>query len=501
MTGGQEDDSICFNIERERNQKTVSDKDITFCVDSGCTDHLVNQKECFSNLVMLKESIKIAVAKDKNYLEAVGIGDIEALSQIDDKDIKCKIKGVLYVPNLRRNLLSVKKLEISEIKTIFENGQVKLVKNERLIGIGYRSNLYVITFKLIKNECLNVECENETARLWHRRYGHIGYSNLNKLISNRMVEGIHNVHLKGKEICEDCLNGKMTRTSFGIRRESNRILEIVHSDVCGPITPTSHDGHRYFVTFIDGHSGFVCVYMIKGKYEVYEKFKEYVQMSQAKFNQKISILRCDNGGEYVSEEFRKYCKENGTSIDYNIPYTPQQNGKAERFNRSLVEKARSMLSDSNLTKEFWSEAIRTATYIINRSPSTKLPGVTPAEIWYGEKPNVQNFKIFGSVAYTHIPKELRNKFDVKSKKCIFVGYAKTGYRLWDSEKEKIIISRDTVVDEKIMYQRKTSVQIFDESKKETDRIRLDLESSSSIDSETNSEYESTEEVDENLSRN
>lgn len=246
-----------------------------------------------------------------------------------------------------------------------------------------------------------------------------------------MVDGIDKLKLSKVEFCESCVNGKITKLQFGTRKKSKDILEIVHSDVCGPIDPISHDGDKYFVTFIDDFSNFICVYMLKNKSDVFSCFKEYIQMVQTKFNKRVSTLCCDNGREYVSRDMLQYCKSNGTFIDYTIPYTPQQNGKAERFNRTLVEKSRSMISDSGVPKNSWNEAIRTAAYILNRSPSANLESITPAELWYDEKPNVKNLKIFGTVAYSHVPDQFRNKFDKKSEKCIMIGYVNNGYRLWN----------------------------------------------------------------------
>jgi len=146
----------------------------------------------------------------------------------------------------------------------------------------------------------------------------------------------------------------------------------------------------------------LCVYIIKNKSEVFSYFKEYIQMVQTKFNKRISVLRYDNGREYVSGDMKQYCRENGTTIYYTIPYTPQQNGEAERYNRSLVEKARSMINESKVSKQFWNEAIRTAAYILNRSPGVNLDLTTPAEMWYERKPNVTNLRVFGTVAYSYV---------------------------------------------------------------------------------------------------
>lgn len=128
------------------------------------------------------------------------------------------------------------------------------------------------------------------------------------------------------------------------------------------------DGGKYFVTFTDDFTNFVIVYIIKKKCEVFQCFKDYCMMVQSKFRTKIGVLRTDNGGEYVSSDFKRFCAENVTVLDYTTAYTPEQNGKAERFNRSLVEKARSMIFDAGMPKYFWNEAVLMAAYLMNRVP-------------------------------------------------------------------------------------------------------------------------------------
>lgn len=439
---------ICFMTnERNYNFKRC---DILFYVDSGCTDHLISSKEYFSELLMLREPIKIAIARNDQYMEALGVGSIKVISNVHGREFDCTIQNVLYVPNLRRNLLSVKRLEMANIKVTFYNGQVKLYKDNDVIGIGIRNALYEIEFKLRVKESLYIESENEKFKLWHKRFGHICHSNLERLIHENMVEGIGTIKANKVEFCESCTNGKMSRRSFGTRNKARRILEIVHSDVVGPISPASYNNERFFVTFIDDYSNFVYVYPIECKSDVFECFKGYCELVQAKFNCKISTLRCDNGGEYLSKEFTGFCRRNGTFIDYSVPYTPEQNGKAERFNRSLLDKARTMVLDANMPRELWNEAIRTSAYLQNRSPSASSR-VTPAEIWHGRKPDVRNLRIFGTVAYSHIPSQFRTKFEAKSDKCVMIGYSTTGYRLWNIRKQKVIVARDVTFNEEDYY--------------------------------------------------
>lgn len=185
---------------------------------------------------------------------------------------------------------------------------------------------------------------------------------------------------------------------------------------------------------------------MKGKYEVYERVKEYIEEAESKWNTRVLKLRCDNGTEYTSEKMKTYCRKKGIKLDYTVPYTPQQNGKAERLNRALLNKARALIIDSGLEKEMWSEAIRVTAYLVNRSPTESLK-ITPNQLWTGRKLDLSNCRVFGCKAYA---KELGNmkKLDERSKQLIFVGYSLGGYRLWDASKRKIVVRRNVKFCEK-----------------------------------------------------
>ncbi|KYQ55699.1 Copia protein [Trachymyrmex zeteki] len=144
----------------------------------------------------------------------------------------------------------------------------------------------------------------------------------------------------------------------------------------------------------------------------------------------------------------EHFRTKGIQVEYTIRYTPQQNGVAERMNRTIIEKARYMILHSKLNKNFWSEAVLSAVYIINRSPTAALKNLVPAELWFGKKPDVRKLKVFGCVAHLHIPKELNpRKFDSRSTKCIMISYTNNGYRLWSLEDQRIISGRDVIFDE------------------------------------------------------
>ena len=146
------------------------------------------------------------------------------------------------------------------------------------------------------------------------------------------------------------------------------------------------------------------VYFLKNKSEAFDKFKIFRQLVENEVKEKIGTLTTDNGGEFNSNEFKTYCRENGIRRHLTNVYTPQQNGVVERMNRTLLGMARSMLTFKRLSPTYWAEAIDTVVYLRNRSPTASLDRITPYEAWFGFKPQVKHLRVFGSVCYALVPK-------------------------------------------------------------------------------------------------
>ncbi|KAI5748286.1 hypothetical protein M8J77_023876 [Diaphorina citri] len=445
---------VCFlntsNHEDEK-VKNADLKQLNFVVDSGCTDHIVNDISVFHDYIELKNPIKINIAKDDQCMSAVGIGTIETYITYGGNTTYCTLKNVLYVPSSRKNLLSVKRLD--KFQVLFEHGSVKIIHNNEIIVMGLKSNLYEITFNVLQNISESCVSELDKDVLWHRRFGHISFHGLKEMINKKLVNGIdQGIQIDTNKICEPCIKGKMTRLPFSKTRDrANDILQIVHTDLCGPIDPISHEGYRYILTFLDDYSHFLYVYLLKEKSEVFDKFKEYFYYTKSLFNKTVNKLRCDNGGEYKSKNLIDFCNENGVLIDYTISYTPELNGKSERVNRTIIEKARTMLSEANVPKVHWSSAVYTAVYLLNRSYTTCVDNKTPAEVWYNQKPDISNLKVYGCIVYYHVPKQLRSKLDEKAKKGVFLGYCLNGYRVLDIDKDVIVSVRDVKFIEDVFH--------------------------------------------------
>jgi Reverse transcriptase (RNA-dependent DNA polymerase)/Integrase core domain/GAG-pre-integrase domain len=280
-----------------------------------------------------------------------------------------------------------------------------------------------------------------SAQVWHERAGHIGKENLRKMAD--MVLGMEMDG--GLGFCGACILGKHHRDAFPKQNESSEreVLELVHSDVCGPMSVTTPGGSRYFGTLIDDKSRMIFVACMKSKDEIFEHFKDFKAFAENTTGKRIKAFRSDGGGEYISKRFSDYLKSHGIQHQKSSPYSPQQNGVAERANRTLLDMARSMIHANNLPTRLWGEAILTAAHIKNRAPTSVLE-VTPFEIWSNKKPDISYFRIFGSKAYAPMPEQGRRKLDPRAKELIFVGYqlGSKAYRLYNPTNGKVSICRD-----------------------------------------------------------
>jgi hypothetical protein len=424
----------------------------SWVLDSGASFHTTAIREILENYVS-GDFGKVYLA-DGTALDVVGIGNVKIRIHADSV---WKLQKVRHVPELKKNLISVGQLDDEGHGIHFHGGKWKVSMGARIIALGEKTGTLYMTTDM--RDTIAVADASAEADLWHQRLGHMSEKGLKVMHSLGKLPKLKSVNI---DFCENCIFGKQKRVSFktGGRTLRNEKLELVHTDVWGPAAVSSIGGKSYFVTFIDDHSRKVWVYFLKQKSEVYEVFKKWKAMVENETGLKIKKLRSDNGGEYEDTGFKRFCFENGIRLERTVPGTPQQNGVAERMNRTLTERARSMRIQSGLPKQFWAEAINTAAYLINRGPSVPLEQRIPEEVWSGKEVNLSWLKVFGCTAYVHISDHARGKLDPKSLKCTFIGYGgdEFGYRLWDDQNKKIIRSRDVIFNEKLMYKDRSTAQ-------------------------------------------
>lgn len=427
-------------------------KNYDWCLDSGCTSHMSPYRENFYHLTNVKKTLNLANG-DTAVIQ--GIGEVKLNAFDGENSRRLSLQKVMFVPELYTNLMSIAKITDKGFEVKFNKDNAFITdQDDNLICIADRhDDLYYIRKSDEVANLLTKPKENNFK--WHQKMGHINFDYLVNMSQNKEVIGMKIGKENTDKICEVCVKAKQTQTPFK-KSDSERasdLLEIVHTDVCGPMRTTSFSGAKYFVTFIDDKSRWCKVYFIKKKNEVLNVFKQYKNIVENYCGKRIKYLQSDNGLEYCNKEFDELLKENGIQRRLTVPYTPQQNGLAERKNRTLIETARSLMLQSGVPSKFWAEAINTANYIRNRCISKSLNGTSPYKIWTGRVPNVRYFQIFGTKAFILNKEQNKDKFSSRSKECMFIGYSEESkaYRLWDGNEKKVLVSRDVVFTEEFPF--------------------------------------------------
>ncbi|KAM1321329.1 hypothetical protein PS2_014022 [Malus domestica] len=364
--------------------------------DSGASQHICNTMQglvgskSLSNgemIVRVGNGTKISVKAIGTYMLNLPSGEV------------LELKNCLYFPSCIKNLISISKLLRDGHSVLFDKMSCTLYLNGRIISHG---NMIEGLFHLETNSGLHcIESGNTSKpkraregvnqeKMWHLKLGHVNLDKIRKMSKDGYIHPLGNDQMG---TCECCLKGKMTKSPFTGKGEgATKILGLIHTDVCGPMSTTSRGGFSYYITFTDDHSRFGYVYLMKYKSESFEKFKEFKNEVEKHTGKQIKTLRSDRGGEYLSNEFLDYLKECGIISQWTPPGTPQLNGVSERRNRTLMNMVRSMMSSADLPVTFWGYALYTAAYLLNRVPSKSVPQ-TPYEIWHGRKPSLKHVKI------------------------------------------------------------------------------------------------------------
>lgn len=411
-------------------------------VDSGASSHMTPHGKLLSNIQ--PSAVNEIMSANSEKLKVNGAGTTTL--NLNGSDIP--VSNVLHVPGLAANLLSVHHIASKGNSVLFDfNGcTIRNSKAEIIAQCKPSNGVYKIDASA--NVCMQT-MKLASAHTWHRRLGHMNWQRM-KSMRDGAVDGMSfSDDTTLIQNCEVCAYGKQARLPFQrSETQTKRVLELIHSDVMGPMETSSIGNAKYILNFVDDFSKKTFVYFLKAKSDVLETFKSFKALVEKQTDQKIVKFRSDNGTEYRSKLFEDFCKKEGIQHQFTTVYTPQQNGVAERMNRTIVEKAKCLLFDAGLPKCYWAEASNMAVYLINKSISA-AHGKVPDEIFTGKRVNLSNLKLFGSIVMVHIPGEKRKKWDKKSEKLIFVGYDDNtkGYRCIDKQTRKLIISRDVIFHE------------------------------------------------------
>ncbi|KAL0540527.1 hypothetical protein IC582_020535 [Cucumis melo] len=276
----------------------------TWYIDSGCSNHMIGNRSIF---VTLDESFQSEVKTgDNTRLQVKGQGDILVKTK---KGIK-RVTSVFYVPGLKYNLLSIDQLLQRGLKVSFQ-GDICAINDQAGVLIAKvkmtANKMFSLNFTYGQISCFG-SILKDPSWLWHFRYGHLNFKSLSYLCKNHMVRGIQNINHE-TNICEVCILAKHHRDSFptGKAWRASKPLELIHTDLCGPMRTTTNGGNRYFITFIDDFSRKLWIYFLKEKSEALVCFKSFKAFTENQSGYKIKTLRSDRGGEYIA--FGNFFKE------------------------------------------------------------------------------------------------------------------------------------------------------------------------------------------------
>eukprot|EP00253_Pinus_taeda_P009762 PITA_09762 len=338
------------------------------------------------------------VLGDDSMVRAVGVG---TLTFDWGPKPPLKVSDVVYVPRMKKNLISVSTLEDRGYDVLFSRGNTR-------------------------GRIDNRSSSSELCEIWHRKMGHMYHGALSTL--REITTAVPDFSCDHLDVCKGRDMGKFARSPFpSSDNRATEILDLIHTDT---------------------------------KSEVFKWFQEFKALVETQTGRKIKVLRSDNGGEYTLGEFVDFCAEAGIRREFTIPYNPQQNGVVERKNRSIIGVAKAMLHDQGLPLFLWAEACNTAVYLQNRSPHCALGNLTPEEAFSGKKLDVEHVNIFGCLTYSYVPEKNRTKLEPTADKGIFVGYSETlkAYRIYILAQRKVVVRWDVKFEEERAFRRSRELE-------------------------------------------
>ncbi|GKA25086.1 putative ribonuclease H-like domain-containing protein [Tanacetum coccineum] len=346
-------------------------------------------------------------------------------------------ENVYFFNELKFNLFSISQMCDKKNYVLFTDSECLVLspdfklpdESQILLKIPRKDNMYSFDMKniILKESltCLAAKATLDESMLWHRRLGHINFKNINKLVKENLVRGLPLKRFENDQTYVACLKGKQHRASCKskVLNPITKPLFMLHMDLFGPTFMSSLMHKKYCLVVTDDYSRFTWVFFLETKDETSEILKNFIKEIENLVDKKVKIIGCNNGTEFKNKVMDDFCREKGIRREYSIARTPQQNGVAERRNRTLIEAARTMLVDFKLPTTFWAKAVSTAYYVQNRVLIVKPHNKTPYELFRGFKLDLSFMRPFG--CHVTILNTLDNlgKFDGKSDEGFFVGYS------------------------------------------------------------------------------
>lgn len=387
----------------------------TWFIDSGASYHATGNETLFSKGSVHRTHTRKIELADGSMVEANTVGTIAGYFTTEHGEYPVRLLNVLLVPKMKVNLISVSAIQEKGYYVTFRSNVCEIAResdDETALMASKSGRCYKVILSTSDRAYASHQVGDASKLMWHARMGHVSPNVADELMKDgRMISSDAHTGKDSLENCSACLKGKMARRSFNeaASRSAKSKLELVHSDLCGPMSSKSLGGARYFMILVDDFTRFTYVAFIKKKSDTLQEFQYFVALVLKQGYGAVQRLRTDKGTEYMNNAFKSYLKSNGIVHETSAPYTPEQNGIAERANRTLIEKARCMMHHAKLSTSYWAEAISTACYLKNITPTRSINGKVPRAEFMDEQISYRHIRVFGCLSYVHTPKESRKK--------------------------------------------------------------------------------------------
>ena len=398
------------------NSTLVADAVQEWVLDSGASACMTMERGCIREYCPFQHPKQVHFGNGAVEL-ALGEGKV----MLDTGVGKMSLSSVLYVPALATNLISVSSL-VKQMHSLHINGgteQIVITAGGKVVGLAaLQEGIYILSQSGVVHFAGAAMGESAAMR-WHRQLGHTNFGTLADMqrkgwIPECSVRPAEFLEARDQEPCVPCSRGKMHRISHKLRQTRAAALNFrLHSDVMGPFRVKAVGGYQYVLTLTDEASGFSLVELLKAKSEVKVALPHLVKQFEVQGGAPVRRLRTDNGGEYMSTELISILEGRGIWLETTAAYTPEQNGLAERLNRTLMERARTFLSESALPLSIWGYSVHHANNIRNSVPYGPT-GQPPFLYFTGVDPSMHQFHPFGSEVQMHVGDAKRHKLQPKS---------------------------------------------------------------------------------------
>ncbi|GJU63689.1 putative ribonuclease H-like domain-containing protein [Tanacetum coccineum] len=412
--------SACWDNPQQKEYKEKA------VIDSGCSRHMTGNK-CYLDEYEDYDGGLVSFGDGKGRISGKGkikTGTLDFEDVYFCKELKYNLFSVSQICDKKNNVL------FTDTECLVLSSDFKLLdESQVLLKVPRKDNIYSVDLKSVVPTgdltCLIAKATIDESNTWHRRLGHINFKTMNKLVKGNLVKGLPSKIFENDHSCVACQKGKQHKASYKTKlvNSISKPLHMLHMDLFGPTNVKSLMKKSYCLVVTDDFSRFSWVFFLATKDETSGILKTFITEIENQLDHKVKVIRSDNGTEFKNSIMNQFCEIKGIKREFSVARTPQQNGVAERKNRTLIEAARTMLVDSKLPTTFWAEAVNTACYVLNRVLVIKPHNKTPYELIRGRPPLIDFMKPFGCPVTILNTRDHLGKFDGKADEGYFIGYS------------------------------------------------------------------------------